>query len=90
MVAVVANVKYKVSFSYGKYCFDKGVTRCYVQDESGLTLGLGEASCAPQDQFNKVIGRKLALSRALRDAGIPKAERTEIWEQFKATHKYVA
>lgn len=91
MVAVVEGVRYKVAFAYGQHCWDERVTYCFLKEGEGENVvGYGVASCAPGDNFNKVIGRKLALARALKDAGLNKAERTAIWEQFKASHKFVA
>lgn len=82
-----------VSFSYGKFCWEHGVTRCTIRPQKNgahyvLAIGEGISACHPGDQFNKVIGRKLALARALKDAKLNKAERTAVWDAYRKTHRY--
>ena len=40
----------------------------------------GVATCNPCDQYRKAIGRKLALSRALKAARLSKLERKSVWD----------
>ena len=47
----------------------------------------GIAKCGKSDNFNKAIGRKIAFTRALKN--IPRAERKELWEAYKQSHKYL-
>lgn len=63
------------------------VTTCILEDALGILM-TAEAICAPQDQFNKAIGRKVALTKALKNLGpaITKDERREIWDDFLETH----
>jgi hypothetical protein len=42
----------------------------------------GLAACAQGDTFNKDIGRKVALTRAMKDAKLEKYIRTEIWSKY--------
>jgi hypothetical protein len=90
METVSEDVEIKVSFAYGGQCWNAKVTYCYLYDPDGVQVGQGVAACHPTDNFNKIVGRKLALSRALKNAGLGKAERTKVWESFKATHKFVS
>ena len=46
--------------------------------KSGLPF-VGRAVCAEGDNFNKERGRKLALSRALEDTALSKADKREVW-----------
>jgi len=39
--------------------------------------------CHRKDNFNKKIGRKMALTNALKMLKLPKQKKTEIWENYK-------
>ena len=43
-----------------------GRTIARILDAEGTELALGEAVCRPDEQFNKKIGRMVALGRALK------------------------
>jgi hypothetical protein len=59
----------------------KALTSCYIVDNSGIICGaLGFAYCSVADNFQKSIGRKIALSRAVQP--FTRAERKEIWDQY--------
>ena len=47
--------------------------------------GFSRAICGPNDTFNKKVGRKVALDKALKDSTLSKADRTLVWDKFKAT-----
>ena len=49
-------------------------------DSTSYLLGAG--LCHPNDQFNKAIGRKVALARAI--SGLPRETRTQIWKAYFA------
>lgn len=53
------------------------VTQCdlNINDEAFV----GVAACVEGDNFNKEVGRKIALTRALKKAEIPKPVRADIW-----------
>lgn len=40
------------------------------------------AACVNGDNFNKAVGRKLALSRALNEAQLPRDIRRQVWETY--------
>ena len=42
-----------------------GLTEARIFDEHGNLVATGSAVCSPKDQFNKRIGRMIALGRAL-------------------------
>ena len=43
---------------------------------------MGVACCNPRDQFVKTIGRKIALARAMRAAGMTRDERRAAWAAY--------
>ena len=50
-------------------------------ENSGARRGsVGQANLHPNDQYDKRIGRKLALSRALKKLDLTRDERRQIWE----------
>lgn len=59
--------------------------------QDGQLLSSGQAACSPSDSFNKQVGRKIALDRAIRiseAADFNKAERREIWHNYLRTHRF--
>lgn len=48
---------------------------------------MGEACCVQGDAFKKESGRKVALTRALAEAKLPKDVRTIIWERYHGRSK---
>jgi hypothetical protein len=64
----------------------KGKTSCYVDDiESGELLLEGEAYCSENDIFDKAVGRKISLARAIES--LDKETRTEFWNKYIETTK---
>lgn len=62
-------------------------TVCMVVDPADHALAHGEAICAEGDNFCKNTGRKIALSRAIRNYDKP--TRKKIWDAyFKARGKF--
>lgn len=45
-----------------------------------ICIFTGKAYLHPNDQYDKRIGRKLALSRALKNSDLSRDERRQIWE----------
>ncbi len=86
--------EYKVEFWHNR--FNKPVymflsnraaiaeTRCAIKDsKKGKQIHpSGIAWCSMDDQFNYNEGRKLALERALENAGFDKPTRTLFWEAY--------
>ena len=64
----------------------RGVTYCFIEtktkDGDWETWQYGEAVCSlSEENFEKSIGRKIALTRALIDV-TPKSLRTDFWEAY--------
>jgi len=55
----------------GKFRMDKAVP-----------IGEGKATCSKHDNYVRFIGRKIALSRAMKAARLSKEERTKIWMEY--------
>ncbi len=47
--------------------------------QEGAVIAEGRAACSHLDNFSKEAGRKLALTRALENAGWDKATRAQFW-----------
>lgn len=57
--------------------FIHAVTQCDLTVNNENFTGI--AACVVGDNFNKEIGRKIALTRAVQKAGLPKEVRADIW-----------
>jgi hypothetical protein len=72
---------YKVSFIYDYKDKHPVATHCIVKNIANEKIIKGSAFCSPYDQFNKTLGRKLALQRVLcwfED----KFDRTMFWQAY--------
>lgn len=72
---------YEIVFKH--YDDDAGrITECnMIEDEDyEKPVSVGYAWCCPEDQFNRNIGRKLSMSRTIKD--LPVETRTAIWEAY--------
>ena len=58
----------------------KGYTSCILRDDHGNEIARGAATCAWEDRFNKSIGRRLSLTRAIQ--GFDRPTRTKIWQTY--------
>jgi hypothetical protein len=74
---LLSNGKYEVRFYYD---VPVGTTTCKVTTKTAEFLGVSLVSV--HDQFNRIIGRKIALTRALVAAGVSKEERRQIFIEF--------
>ena len=80
---------YRISFEYIRKEDPKGISKkgfpigvcCAVEIENDENLYLGYSYCNPLDQFNRVTGRKLALTRAIEE--FPRHVRREIWNRYQ-------
>ncbi|MFA5154148.1 MAG: hypothetical protein WC554_16480 [Clostridia bacterium] len=72
---------YRIRWFYPK---DKKSQRtvCVLSSETS-ELAITEAKCIKTDEFNKEIGRKLSLSRALQTANVKKEDRSKIWDVYR-------
>lgn len=85
---------YRISFEYLRTAPTKvckkghpiGVA-CAVEVDSIEDVYIGYSYCHPKDQFNKITGRKMALTRAIED--LPREERREIWEVYHGSGRSI-
>lgn len=59
-------------------------TWCYLYDINSLEIPIAK-NCAwlnPKDRYDKILGKKIALTKTLDIACLDKVERTEIWIAF--------
>ena len=71
---------------------EAGRTECTISIVEGYeplvrtTVAMGIARCSPQDQYNRELGRKISLGRAVKDltgrAKLLKEERRVVWEAY--------
>ena len=60
------------------------ITTCSIFQEGpgGGKSTVAQAICRPPDQFSKPLGRKLALTRALKISGLSDNVKKMIWEKY--------
>lgn len=58
-------------------------TECHIETDGGDIIGM--AWCSQSDQFCRRTGRKVALARAMKEAGWDKATRREVWDKYHET-----
>ena len=56
--------------------------------KDGYLVGHGQTICVPQDNYSRIVGRKLSFGRALKAAGLTKEQRQAAWEQFMTQCKW--
>ena len=72
---------YFISWSYPK-TKKTHQTICVIEVEN-TEIGIANAKCMKTDEYNKNLGRKLTLTRALKNANISKKDRTKIWDAYR-------
>jgi hypothetical protein len=70
---------------YFQYNIPAGITKAYIFDTVNNIEYEGMALCGNDDQFNKKIGRKIALARLFEEFPVawPQELRKDIWETLK-------
>lgn len=77
-------MEYNVRFQYFTGEKNTTITLCsVVMVGSGEPALLGEARQRVGDPYNKNLGRKYALTRAIRS--LPRSERAKVWEWYHST-----
>lgn len=71
---------FKVKWNHDR---EKRETICTLS--RGSVTSNGHALCSPNDNFNKDVGRKVSLSRALES--FDKEERTHVWDNYRKLTK---
>ena len=79
-------MEYKLYFKHNRKSIPEH-TECTIKKDGVLVVATGFAVLCKTDQFDKRIGRKISLARALKTGGFNKKTKTQIWEQYKKTHK---
>jgi len=81
------NKNFKVYFHYDSIELEEGTevytgdTICKIYNEDGtIQLAYGHSSCAPEDQFNKREGRKISLTRAMKQLKLNREDRVVFWK----------
>jgi hypothetical protein len=59
----------------------KGFTMCHLTVGDGHTFH-ATAWCSAEDNFNKELGRKLALEKVMRFAKLSREDRKEVWMSY--------
>ena len=93
--------EYYFKFKYNVLETGQRITECYLLDDEKRfvkkqvfventpinVLQFATAICNKDDNFNKSIGRKLALERLMILQGWDKETRRRIWNDYFKTHK---
>jgi hypothetical protein len=59
--------KYRSRKNVQTVYYGNGFTVCHVEDENRNVLVTGYSFCGPLDQFNKKVGRHIAIGRGMRE-----------------------
>jgi len=66
----------------GKYFGFNGSTICkIINKDTNEQVAIGESFCSDKDSYNKKVGRKFSLTKAI--SKFDKSVRASIWDQFK-------
>lgn len=67
--------------NFTSLCPKGGVTQCTIEkDRNEISCALAE--CSENDNYNKNIGRKISLQRALNNLNLSKGEKQEFWNVY--------
>jgi len=58
----------------------QAITSCVMLKDDKEYMGM--AFCSAEDNFSKNIGRKIALSRALKEAGFARKIKEQFWNEY--------
>mgnify|MGYP001578814589 FL=1 len=89
MRIIIENKTYRVIFTHNKPHLTR-TTLCVIEEDGGQRLfSTGLAECLIQDNFNRAVGRKIALTRAVRQA-FPREQRRAFWAVYWSVREQVA
>ena len=72
--------KYKVNWIHNK---ELGTTTCIIKKwETKELIAVGVSIKHPNDSYNKAVGRKVSLGKAMWVADCPKEQRKKIWSDY--------
>lgn len=78
MKILIGETTYELVFRH-----DDGVCQALLtnpKDPAGFLIGI--ALCHQQDQYNRFVGRKVALKRLLQLNRIARSHRKQVWKQY--------
>lgn len=78
----INNIPWKIYFQYGKDANKKPITMCFIENMDINKTLYGECTLYYKDKFDKSVGRKIALGRAIEKGGFSREERAEIWNAY--------
>ncbi len=73
----IDGLEYKVSWGYATR---GGTVHCAIRNDDGPPVLYGWAICSERDRFTRKIGRKVALTRAIKD--MPRDFRSQVWAAY--------
>lgn len=81
---------YRISFKHDGPGYSPRTTTCSIEKvtaggrfkDDGQVIATGIASCDSRDNFDKSIGRRLSMKRAMNKSNFSRAERIRIWEAY--------
>lgn len=83
MIVKANNKTFTVRFSHCRRENINECTNCEIVANDDSIKSIGIATKNPKDNFNKEIGRQLALRRALTSSLFSKEEREIFWNTYK-------
>jgi len=79
-----------VRFEY-EHKKNKHLTFCIIENSyTGERLVSGMSKCHRNDAFSKVVGRRMALNRALKSSDFDRTNRVSIWDNYESTLQFGA
>lgn len=91
MIININEVDYRISFKHinaelrTTMCTIEKVSAGKLFKEDGELVSTAKSMCNPVDNFNKDIGRKISLTRAIKE--FPKEVRKLIWDSYLNRNK---
>ena len=86
MRVTIDGQEYRVAWSYyhpsPEASVGVGIVHCNIGCDDGPLSLYGYAVCSRRDRFNRKIGRKVALTRAIKDK--PRDFRSQVWAAYLA------
>lgn len=90
MTVTIGTTHYEMYFQYSTDERNRRVVKCIIAKKPEInskrseyvTVTEGETTCSATDVFVKETGRKIALEKALADAGFPRCSRALFWKAY--------
>lgn len=72
--------EYEITFRHFSKTSHSPGTSCFIQ--KGAFIRIGETILHPKDNYNRNIGRKMSMARALKEGFFTKEQRTLFWDKY--------